>query len=316
MYLQNIRNTMRCTVFIQCCYSFPFASVPLLSQIAPPNPCCIMGLACFSPHQDDDDWLQEPPRGEGPVVSEPWRPLPGSCSRAGTSLEHRVPKGQKVWSSVQLAITTARKISYSVLCYTVITAAARYPAGLNYVGTGIFNVFLVQLWANECQTENNKNLKAQGSGKFRYSISADKSFWQFGNFHKNTWILCGNFIWTTGCKGPLSGEKDHTNHFILSSQQTVLFRILTWSSLLFLPFFLPRTEQKTLYSPKRVPHNEGKQDRAVEESEILIVKTPQKTKEPSLFWALCLTFGPYFLISCLYKIIQDILMFVGPEILR
>ncbi|XP_042247990.1 multidrug resistance-associated protein 1 isoform X1 [Thunnus maccoyii] len=77
-----------------------------------------------------------------------------------------------------------------------------------------------------------------------------------------------------------------------------------------------RTEQKTLYSPKRVPHNEGKQDGAVEESEILIVKTPQKIKEPSLFWALCLTFGPYFLISCLYKIIQDILMFVGPEILR
>uniref|UniRef100_A0A8K9WYE8 Multidrug resistance-associated protein 1 n=1 Tax=Oncorhynchus mykiss TaxID=8022 RepID=A0A8K9WYE8_ONCMY len=54
----------------------------------------------------------------------------------------------------------------------------------------------------------------------------------------------------------------------------------------------------------------------VEESEILIMKTPQKTREPSLFWALCLTFGPYFLISSLYKIIQDILMFVGPNILR
>uniref|UniRef100_A0A672ZWU9 Multidrug resistance-associated protein 1 n=1 Tax=Sphaeramia orbicularis TaxID=375764 RepID=A0A672ZWU9_9TELE len=54
----------------------------------------------------------------------------------------------------------------------------------------------------------------------------------------------------------------------------------------------------------------------VEESEILIIKAPKKTKEPSLLWALCLTFGPYFLISCLYKIIQDILMFVGPEILR
>ncbi|XP_053193733.1 multidrug resistance-associated protein 1 [Scomber japonicus] len=76
------------------------------------------------------------------------------------------------------------------------------------------------------------------------------------------------------------------------------------------------TEQKTLYSPKRVQHTEGKQDGVVEESEILIVKKPHKTKEPSLFWALCLTFGPYFLISCFYKIIQDILMFVGPEILR
>ncbi|XP_041812547.1 multidrug resistance-associated protein 1 isoform X2 [Chelmon rostratus] len=77
-----------------------------------------------------------------------------------------------------------------------------------------------------------------------------------------------------------------------------------------------RTEQKTLYSPKRVLHTESKEGQAVEESEILLVKSPQKTKEASLFWALCLTFGPYFLISCLYKIIQDILMFVGPEILR
>uniref|UniRef100_A0A8C3AL27 Multidrug resistance-associated protein 1 n=1 Tax=Cyclopterus lumpus TaxID=8103 RepID=A0A8C3AL27_CYCLU len=59
----------------------------------------------------------------------------------------------------------------------------------------------------------------------------------------------------------------------------------------------------------------GKEGRAVEESEILIVKA-QKTKESSLFWALCRTFGPYFFISCLYKIIQDVLMFVGPEILR
>lgn len=77
-----------------------------------------------------------------------------------------------------------------------------------------------------------------------------------------------------------------------------------------------RTEQKVLHSPKRVSHPENKEGRPVEESEILIVKSPQKTKEPSLLWALCLTFGPYFLISCLYKIIQDILMFVGPEILR
>uniref|UniRef100_A0AAQ6AG73 Multidrug resistance-associated protein 1 n=1 Tax=Amphiprion ocellaris TaxID=80972 RepID=A0AAQ6AG73_AMPOC len=67
---------------------------------------------------------------------------------------------------------------------------------------------------------------------------------------------------------------------------------------------------------KRVAHPEGKEGQPVEEAEILLVKTPKKTKEPSLFWALCLTFGPYFLISCLYKIIQDILMFVGPEILR
>lgn len=29
-----------------------------------------------------------------------------------------------------------------------------------------------------------------------------------------------------------------------------------------------------------------------------------------------MTFGPYFLVSTLYKIIHDVLMFVGPEILR
>uniref|UniRef100_A0A668AGE1 Multidrug resistance-associated protein 1 n=1 Tax=Myripristis murdjan TaxID=586833 RepID=A0A668AGE1_9TELE len=67
---------------------------------------------------------------------------------------------------------------------------------------------------------------------------------------------------------------------------------------------------------KRASRTEGKESRVVEESEILIVKNHQKTREPSLFWALCLTFGPYYLISCLYKFIQDILMFVGPEILR
>lgn len=71
-----------------------------------------------------------------------------------------------------------------------------------------------------------------------------------------------------------------------------------------------------MYSPKRAHHSEAKEGRPVDESEILIVKSPKKTKEPSLLWALCVTFGPYFLASCVYKMIQDILMFVGPEILR
>ncbi|XP_038135917.1 multidrug resistance-associated protein 1-like, partial [Cyprinodon tularosa] len=74
-----------------------------------------------------------------------------------------------------------------------------------------------------------------------------------------------------------------------------------------------RTEQQMVFSPKRPPHGEGQ---PVEESEILLTKSPRKSKESSLLWALCLTFGPHFLVSCLYKIIQDILMFVGPEILR
>ncbi|XP_068605615.1 multidrug resistance-associated protein 1 [Brachionichthys hirsutus] len=77
-----------------------------------------------------------------------------------------------------------------------------------------------------------------------------------------------------------------------------------------------RAEQNLLFSPTRPPHDERKEDRAVEESEILIVKSSLKKKEPSLFRALCLTFGPYFLISCLYKIVHDVLVFTGPEILR
>uniref|UniRef100_A0A8C2GPP5 Multidrug resistance-associated protein 1 n=1 Tax=Cyprinus carpio TaxID=7962 RepID=A0A8C2GPP5_CYPCA len=73
---------------------------------------------------------------------------------------------------------------------------------------------------------------------------------------------------------------------------------------------------KTLYSPKRAAKGEKKDGQPIEESEILLAKTLQKTGEPSLFCALCRTFGPYFLVSSLYKIIHDILMFVGPEILR
>ncbi|XP_028840817.1 multidrug resistance-associated protein 1 isoform X2 [Denticeps clupeoides] len=80
-----------------------------------------------------------------------------------------------------------------------------------------------------------------------------------------------------------------------------------------------RTSEKTVYSPKRsaVERSRGEKDRPpMEESEILLVKSSQNTSEPSLFLALCRTFGPYFLVSSLYKIVHDILMFVGPEILR
>ncbi|KAK9957353.1 hypothetical protein ABG768_011605 [Culter alburnus] len=77
-----------------------------------------------------------------------------------------------------------------------------------------------------------------------------------------------------------------------------------------------RPVDKTLYSPKRAAKGEKKDGQPIEESEILLVKTLQKTGDPSLFCALCRTFGPYFLVSSLYKIIHDILMFVGPEILR
>uniref|UniRef100_A0A8B9RNE8 Multidrug resistance-associated protein 1 n=1 Tax=Astyanax mexicanus TaxID=7994 RepID=A0A8B9RNE8_ASTMX len=75
-------------------------------------------------------------------------------------------------------------------------------------------------------------------------------------------------------------------------------------------------DDKTMYSPKRPSMAEKKDGRPVEESEILLIKAPQKSGDPSLFLALCRTFGPYFLVSSIYKIIHDVLMFVGPEILR
>ncbi|KAA8584790.1 hypothetical protein FQN60_003484 [Etheostoma spectabile] len=117
----------------------------------------------------------------------------------------------------------------------------------------------------------------------------------------------------TGYKRPLEDKDLWSLNLEDRSQRVVPQLVRRWNTEC---QKIKRTEQKTVYSPKRVTHTEGKEGRAVEESEILIVKKSQKTREPSLFWALCLTFGPYFLISCLYKIIQDVLMFVGPEILR
>ncbi|XP_017652829.1 multidrug resistance-associated protein 1 [Nannospalax galili] len=53
-----------------------------------------------------------------------------------------------------------------------------------------------------------------------------------------------------------------------------------------------------------------------EEVEALIVKSPQKERDPSLFKVLYKTFGPYFLMSFFFKAIHDLMMFAGPEILK
>uniref|UniRef100_G3U1N1 Multidrug resistance-associated protein 1 n=1 Tax=Loxodonta africana TaxID=9785 RepID=G3U1N1_LOXAF len=53
-----------------------------------------------------------------------------------------------------------------------------------------------------------------------------------------------------------------------------------------------------------------------EEAEALIVKSPQKDRDPSLFKVLYKTFGPYFLMSFLFKALHDLMMFAGPEILN
>lgn len=74
---------------------------------------------------------------------------------------------------------------------------------------------------------------------------------------------------------------------------------------------------KVVYSSKdpAKPKSSSKVD-VNEEAEALIVKSPQKEREPSLFKVLYKTFGPYFLMSFLFKAIHDLMMFTGPEILK
>uniref|UniRef100_A0A663N716 Multidrug resistance-associated protein 1 n=1 Tax=Athene cunicularia TaxID=194338 RepID=A0A663N716_ATHCN len=71
-------------------------------------------------------------------------------------------------------------------------------------------------------------------------------------------------------------------------------------------------EAKDLWSLNK----EDKSEEIVPEAEALIIKPSQKSSEASLFKVLYKTFGPYFLMSFLFKAAHDLLMFAGPEILK
>ncbi|XP_032125532.1 multidrug resistance-associated protein 1 isoform X5 [Sapajus apella] len=74
---------------------------------------------------------------------------------------------------------------------------------------------------------------------------------------------------------------------------------------------------KVVYSSKDPAKPKGSSKVDVnEEVEALIVKSPQKEWNPSLFKVLYKTFGPYFLMSFFFKAIHDLMMFAGPEILK
>ncbi|XP_025062211.1 multidrug resistance-associated protein 1 isoform X6 [Alligator sinensis] len=73
---------------------------------------------------------------------------------------------------------------------------------------------------------------------------------------------------------------------------------------------------KLVYSPKKPSKSNGSNHDATEEAEALIIKTAQKKSEASLSKVLYKTFGPYFLMSFLFKALHDLLMFSGPEILK
>ncbi|XP_068002963.1 multidrug resistance-associated protein 1 isoform X2 [Melanerpes formicivorus] len=71
-----------------------------------------------------------------------------------------------------------------------------------------------------------------------------------------------------------------------------------------------------LYSSKKPPKPSDSGGDVTEEAEALIIKPSQKSSEASLFKVLYKTFGPYFLMSFLFKAAHDLLMFAGPEILK
>ncbi|KAJ7401505.1 multidrug resistance-associated protein 1 [Pitangus sulphuratus] len=71
-----------------------------------------------------------------------------------------------------------------------------------------------------------------------------------------------------------------------------------------------------LYAPKKQQKSSDSNGDVTEEAEALIIKPSQKSAEASLFKVLYKTFGPYFLMSFLFKAIHDLLMFAGPEILK
>ncbi|XP_027626858.1 multidrug resistance-associated protein 1 [Tupaia chinensis] len=74
---------------------------------------------------------------------------------------------------------------------------------------------------------------------------------------------------------------------------------------------------KIVYSSKDPAKPKGSSKLDVnEEAEALILKAPQKERDPSLFKVLYKTFGPYFLMSFLFKALHDLMMFAGPELLK
>nr|XP_009681743.1 PREDICTED: multidrug resistance-associated protein 1 isoform X3 [Struthio camelus australis] len=71
-----------------------------------------------------------------------------------------------------------------------------------------------------------------------------------------------------------------------------------------------------LYLPKKQQKTNDSNGDVTEEVEALIIKPSQRNSEASLFKVLYKTFGPYFLMSFLFKAAHDLLMFAGPEILK
>lgn len=52
-----------------------------------------------------------------------------------------------------------------------------------------------------------------------------------------------------------------------------------------------------------------------EEVEVLLSKK-KDSQQPSFLYALIRAFGPYFLIGSAFKLLQDLIVFINPQLLR
>uniref|UniRef100_U3CT39 Multidrug resistance-associated protein 1 n=1 Tax=Callithrix jacchus TaxID=9483 RepID=U3CT39_CALJA len=127
------------------------------------------------------------------------------------------------------------------------------------------------------------------------------------------------FWWITGLmvqgyRQPLESSDLWSLNKEDTSEQVVPVLVKNWKK----EFAKSRKQPaKVVYSSKDPAKPKGSSKVDVnEEVEALIVRSPQKEWNPSLFKVLYKTFGPYFLMSFFFKALHDLMMFAGPEILK
>ncbi|XP_028333034.1 canalicular multispecific organic anion transporter 2 isoform X2 [Gouania willdenowi] len=68
--------------------------------------------------------------------------------------------------------------------------------------------------------------------------------------------------------------------------------------------------------PPNTNHVTGGAESSPEEVEVLLSNQKSASHQPSFMWSLLKAFGPYFLIGSAYKLLQDVITFVNPQLLR
>lgn len=68
--------------------------------------------------------------------------------------------------------------------------------------------------------------------------------------------------------------------------------------------------------PSTSNHLGGESGTSPEEAEVLLSSRKVVPRQPSFLCSLIKAFGPYFLIGSAYKLLQDMITFVNPQLLR